>query len=356
MAQIYISFLHIISCIVNNTDIDWTLFKDYSPKDWKQFYKLSKQQGVVAIVFDRLKEIPKEIAPPKDIVMKWFSHALSIEKQMRAKESVAIEFAEKFAERDIHIAVLKGVAYASYFPNPYHRESGDLDCYMMGKKEEGDKIILEFGGKMEEAGYMHSHLYYKGLTIENHNLLTSADKSKISVKTESLLQEMIKDGCKPIAQTKLLNPSADFNAMFLIKHAQRHFIKEGICIRHLLDWAFFLKAEATNVNWQRVIPLMEECLILNFAKALTAICIENLGMTINVKELQGECKISKLVLEDILGEQPDLFKENFIQKIGRILRRFYRMWKFRSLAYKSYIGLVWESFVVSSYLSKVFKL
>ena len=356
MTKLYTHLLHIISCIVNNTDIDWTLFKDYSPKDWKQFYKLSKQQGVVAIVFDRLRVIPKEIAPPKDIVMKWFSHALSIEKQMRAKESVAIEFAEKFAERDIHIAVLKGVAYASYFPNPYHRESGDLDCYMMGKKELGDKIIVELGGKMEEAGYMHSHLYYKGLTIENHNLLTSADKSKISVKTESLLQEMIKDGCKPIAQTKLLNPSADFNAMFLIKHAQRHFIKEGICIRHLLDWAFFLKAEATNVNWQRVIPLMEECLILNFAKALTAICIENLGMTINVKELQGECKISKLVLEDILGEQPDLFKENFIQKIGRILRRFYRMWKFRSLAYKSYIGLVWESFVVSSYLSKVFKL
>ena len=356
MTKLYTHLLHIISCIVNNTDIDWTLFKDYSPKDWKLFYKLSKQQGVVAIIFDRLKEIPKDIAPPKDIVMKWFSHALSIEKQMKAKEDVAIEFAEKFAERGIHIAVLKGVAYASYFPNPYHRESGDLDCYMMGKKEEGDKIILEFGGKMEEAGYMHSHLYYKGLTIENHNLLTSADKSKISIKTESLLQEMIKDGCKPIAQTKLLNPSADFNAMFLIKHAQRHFIKEGICIRHLLDWAFFLKAEATNVNWQRVIPLMEECLILNFAKALTAICIEDLGMAINVKELQGPCKISKSVLEDILGEQPDLFKENFIQKIGRILRRFYRMWKFRSLAHKSYIGLVWESFVVSSYLSKIFKL
>jgi hypothetical protein len=356
MTKFYTHLLHIISCLVNNTDIDWTLFKDYSPKDWKLFYKFSKQQGVVAIIFDRLKEIPKDIAPPKDIVMKWFSHALSIEKQMRTKETVAIEFAEKFAERDIHIAVLKGIAYASYFPNPYHRESGDLDCYMMGKKELGDKIIVELGGKMEEAGYMHSHLYYKGLTIENHNLLTSADKSKISAKTESLLQEMIKDGCKPIAQTKLLNPSADFNAMFLIKHAQRHFIKEGICIRHLLDWAFFLKAEATNVNWQRVIPMMEECLILNFAKALTAICIEDLGMTINVKELQGECKISKSVLEDILGEQPDLFKENFIQKIGRILRRFYRMWKFRSLAYKSYIGLVWESFVVSSYLSKVFKL
>jgi hypothetical protein len=271
---------------------------------------------------------------------------------MRAKEAIAIEFAEKFAERDIHIAVLKGVAYASYFPNPYHRESGDLDCYMMGKKEEGDKIIVELGGKMEEAGYMHSHLYYKGLTIENHNLLTSADKSKISIKVENLLQGMIKNGCTPIAQTKLLNPCADFNAMFLIKHAQRHFIKEGICIRHLLDWVFFLKDEAANVDWQRVIPMMQECRILNFAKTLTAICIEDLGMVINVKELQGPCKISKSVLEDILGEQPDLFKENFIQKIGRILRRFYRMWKFHSLADESYIRLLWNSLTFNSYIKR----
>ena len=352
MANIYAHFIHILSCIVNNTSVDWNLFADYSPADWKQFYKLSKRQGVVAVIFDRLKEIPKDIAPPKEIVMKWFSHALSIEKQMKAKEAIAIDFAEKFAERDIQIAVLKGIAYASYFPNPYHRESGDLDCYMMGKKDEGDKAIVEIGGKMEEAGYKHSHLFYKGLTIENHRYITSFDNSKLGIKTERLLQGLIATNLKPIAQTRLLNPCADFNAMFLIKHAQRHFIKEGICVRHLLDWAFFLKAEAANVDWQRVIPMMEECRILNFAKAMTALCIDELGMTIDVKELQAPCKISKYVLTDILGEQPDLFKENFIQKIGRILRRFYRMWKFRTLADESYTRLVWNSLTFNSYIKR----
>ena len=90
MANVCAHFFHILSCVVNNTNVDWTLFADYSPEEWKQFYNLSKRQGVVAVVFDRLKEIPKQIAPPKQIVMKWFSHSLSIEKQMRTKEAIAI--------------------------------------------------------------------------------------------------------------------------------------------------------------------------------------------------------------------------------------------------------------------------
>ena len=323
-------------------------------EDWKQLYELSKKQGVVAIVFEFLREIPKEFAPPENIYKKWFSHSLLIEKLMRKKEIVAKEFAEKFSERDIQVVVLKGVAYASYYPNPNHRESGDLDCYLMGKKEDGDKAVVEMGGKMKEAGDMHSHLYYKDLTIENHALLTNSDNSNSSTKTEYLFQNLIKTGNSPIRETKLLKPNADFTAMFLIKHAQRHFIKEGIWMRYLLDWAFFLKSESSNVNWEKVIPMMKECKMLNFAKALTSICIDKFGISIDVDELKDFSKMSSKVLTDIFEDRPQLQNETFFQKCKRITRRFYRMWKFRSLAYKSYIGMIWESFVVSSYLQKRF--
>lgn len=352
MPKLTIPFFHILSCVVNENNVDWSQFNHFTPRDWEFFYALSKKQGVTAIIFEAIKNIPKEIVPPKAITLKWLSNALSIEQQMKKKEAVAVEFAEKLSKRDIQTVVLKGLSYASYYPNPYHRESGDLDCYLMGKKDEGDKITVEIGGKMEEAGYKHSHLYYKGLTIENHNFLTSFDNTKLGIKTEHLLQKQIKVGGRPIGDTKLLNPSADFNALFLVKHAQRHFIKEGICVRHLLDWAFFLKAESQNVNWEKVIPMMKECRILNFARVLTNLCVEKLGMSINVAELTTPMKISDAVLTDILGEQPDLFHENFVQKIGRIMRRFYRMWKFRSLADESYCRLIWNSLAFNSYLKR----
>ena len=352
MARYKTILFHILSCIVNDSNVDWSLFNLFTPRDWELFYVLSQKQGVVAIVFDKIKEIPKEFAPPKTITMRWISHALSIEEQMKKKERIATEFAEELSKRDIQTIVLKGLAYASYYPNPYHRESGDLDCYLMGKKDEGDKITIEIGGKMEEAGYKHSHLYYKGLTIENHNFLTSFDNTKLGIRTEQLLQEQIIEGYRLIGGTKLQNPSADFNAIFLIKHAQRHFIKEGICVRHLLDWGFFLKSESQNVNWEKVIPIMNECRILEFAKVMTKLCIEQLGMKIDIDELSSPMKISDAVLADILGGQPDLFHENFMQKIGRIIRRFYRMWKFRSLADENYIRLVWNTFAFSSYLKR----
>ena len=352
MARYKTTFFHILSCIVNDSIVDWSLLNLFTPRDWELFYVLSQKQGVVAIVFDKIKEIPKEFAPPKTITMRWISHALSIEEQMKKKERIATEFAEELSKRDIQTLVLKGLAYASYYPNPYHRESGDLDCYLMCKKEEGDKVTVEIGGKMEEAGYKHSHLYYKGLTIENHNFLTSFDNTKLGIRTEQLLQKLISQGYRPIGDTKLQNPSADFNALFLIKHAQRHFIKEGICVRHLLDWAFFLKAESQNVNWKKVVPIMMECRILEFAKVMTRLCIDQLGMKIDIEELSSPMKISDAVLADILGGQPDLFHENFIQKIGRIIRRFYRMWKFRSLANESYCRLVWNTFAFSSYLKR----
>lgn len=352
MTKLKTPFFHILSCVVNETNVDWSQLNHFTPKDWEYFYALSKRQGVVAIIFEAIKSIPKEIVPPKAITLKWLSAALSIEQLMKKKEAVAVEFAEKLSERGIQTVVLKGLAYASYYPNPYHRESGDLDCYLMGKKDEGDKITVEIGGKMEEAGYKHSHLYYKGLTIENHNFLTSFDNTKLGVKTEQLLQKLIGEGYRPIGDTYLQNPSANFNALFLIKHAQRHFIKEGICVRHLLDWGFFLKSESQNVNWDEVIPMMRECKILEFAKIMTRLCIEQLGMKIDIAELSSPMKISDAVLADILGEQPDLFHENLAQKISRIMRRFYRMWKFRSLADESYCRLVWNSLAFNSYLKR----
>lgn len=352
MSKYTTTFFYILLSIVNETSVDWSLFNLFTPRDWEFFYALSKRQGIVAIIFEAIKSIPKEIAPPKPITMRWISHALSIEGQMKKKEAAAVAFAEKLSEKGIQTVVLKGLAYASYYPNPYHREFGDLDCYLMGKKEEGDKITVEIGGKMEEAGYKHSHLYYKGLTIENHNFLTSFDNTKLGIRTEQLLQEQIIEGYRPIGGTKLQNPSADFNALFLIKHAQRHFIKEGICVRHLLDWAFFLKSESQNVNWEKVIHIMNECRIMEFAKVMTSLCIDQLGMKIDIQGLSSPMKISDAVLADILGGQPDLFHENFVQKIGRIMRRFYRMWKFRSLADESYCRLVWNSLVFSSHLKR----
>ena len=325
--------------------------------EWRALYRVCVVHGVTAVVFDFVKTLPKSEAPNMALLMEWLSAATAVEQTMRRMQITAEEFAEEMERREIPVVVLKGLAFAQYYKNPLHRECGDLDCYMMGKKEAGDLAALELGGTMEEAGYKHSHLLFKGLTIENHRFFTDFDNTPTGMLTEQVLGELIQEEQTYIGDSKLSCPSANFNALFLLKHTQGHFIDEGIRMRHVLDWALFLRAKQEEVDWSKVLPMLETTRTAQFAGVMTAIAVRSLSIEVLNKDLRtlasnAEQKMVKAVLADIMGEQPPIYVNGLWHKTKRILRRFRRMWKYRSLASESYPRMVWNAFVFSSYVKR----
>ena len=325
--------------------------------DWKVVYHTCRQQGVTAVLFDFVRQLPKSEAPDKALLMEWLSAATAVEQTMQRMQVTAGEFAEAMEKREIPVVVLKGIAFAQYYPNPLLRECGDLDCYMMGKKEEGDLAALELGGTMEEAGYKHSHLIYKGLTIENHRFFTDFDNTPTGMLTEQVLGELMQEAHTYIGGSKLCCPSANFNALFLLKHAQGHFIDEGIRMRHVLDWALFLREKQEEVDWSKVLPMLEVTHTAQFAGVMTAIAVRYLRIEVLNKGLlalasNAEQKMVNAVLADIMGDQPAIYVDGLWHKTKRILRRFRRMWKYRSLASESYPRMVWNAFAFSSYMKR----
>ena len=324
--------------------------------EWRAMYRLSVVQGVTAVVFDFVKTLPKSEAPDRALLMEWLSAATSVEQTMRRMQVTAEAFAEEMDKREIPVVVLKGMAFAQYYPNPLFRECGDLDCYMMGK-EEGDLAAVELGGKVEEAGYKHSHLFYKGLTIENHRFFTDFDNTPTGILTEQALGELMLEEHTYLGNSKLRCPSANFNALFLLKHAQGHFMDEGIRMRHVLDWALFLRKKQEEVDWSKVLPMLEVTHTAQFAGVMTAIAVRYLRIEVHNKGLlalasNAEQKMVDAVLADIMGEQPAIYVKGLWHKTKRILRRFRRMWKFRLLASESYPRMVWNAFAFCSYMSK----
>lgn len=325
--------------------------------EWLALYKMCAVHGVTAVMFDFVRQLPKSEAPDRELLMQWLSAATGVEQTMRRMQMAAEEFAEAMEKRDIPVVVLKGLAFAQYYPNPLHRECGDLDCYMMGKKEEGDLAAAESGGKVEEAGYKHSHLMYNGLTIENHHFFTDFDNTPTGILTERALGKLVQEAHTYMGSSKLRCPSANFNALFLLKHAQGHFIDEGIRIRHVLDWALFLKAKQDEVEWSRMLTILETTLTARFASVMTAIAVQYLHIDIHNKSLLALAKSAEqgminAVLDDIMGEQPAIYVDGLWHKAKRILRRFWRMWRFRSLASESYPRMVWNAFAFSSYMNR----
>lgn len=356
------TFFYLLKCVVNAEPLRPSFMEGLTPSDWQTLFELSKKQGVSAVVFDKIQSLPKEAAPPRSVLLGWYSQALYVEQQLKKMFSLSAEYADKMYENGIPVVVLKGLAFGVYFPNPMSRECGDLDCYMMGEGKKGDRITALIGGKVEDGGYKHAHLHYKGLAIENHYFLTNFNNTKRGIYTERYLQKLIGEGHRQLANTHLLSPSADFNAFFLIKHALMHFISEGINLRHLLDWAFFLQKEQENVNWESLLPEMKKCKIIRFAQVLTGLCVEYLGVEVNVNSLKIATEdreghiLARQVIADVMEGHLEVLKENFLQKCFRIFRRFGRMWRYRSLASESYWLMVWNTFSFSSYLKRKVKL
>lgn len=132
---------------------------------------------------------------------------------------------------------------------------------------------------------------------------------------------------------------------------------EGIRMRHVLDWALFLKANHQEVDWLRILPMLETTHTAQFAGVMTAIAVRYLRIEVLNKGLlalasNAEQKMVDAVLADIMGEQPAIYVKGLWHKTKRILRRFRRMWKFRSLASETYPRMVWNAFAFSSYLNR----
>lgn len=227
-----ILFFHLLRAAIGTEPV---FERRLTSDEWRALYRVSAVHGVKTVVFGFVRQLPKSEAPDMALLMEWLSSATGIEKTMLRMQMTAEEFAEEMEKRQIPVVVLKGMAFALYYPNPLHRECGDLDCYMMDKKEEGDLAAEELGGSMENAGYKHSHISYKGLTIESHRFFTDFDNTPTGRFTEQVLSELIQEEHTYIGNSKLRCPSANFNALFLLKHAQGHFIDEGIRLRHVLD-------------------------------------------------------------------------------------------------------------------------
>lgn len=339
---------YILSCAINGTELEVERLKDVTPEGWQEVYLLGKAQGVTGLLFDKVKTLPKEVAPPREVVMQWMSHTMSIEKQTKALYQKSAEFAELMAQEGIQTMVLKGLALSGYYPNPWHREYGDLDCYLYGVKggkvqwegcyERGNCVAEAHGIEVKRGFYKHSHIKYKGMEVENHQFaLPIKDGAEMKeLERELRRQVATTERLKQIGQTHLYRPSADFTALFLTAHSLGHFLFESIKLRHVLDWAFFVKAEHQHIDWDNFWKWCERMKYTRFVMCLNHICVHYLGMELPNEVNRTEPAIPKLgdrMLDDIFSGY-SLYTQNHTGLMHRvmIIKSYLKgLWKFNEV-------------------------
>lgn len=332
---------------LNGEAVSSGLLANLEPSQWLELVKLAQQHNVMPLVCDGLAGLRKEL--PAKVFARVAGLTIVAEDKYEARVNVIKTIASLMAENKIPLMVIKGYGVSLYYPQPNHRSFSDIDTYHFGQLEAADKVLKErLGVDIDVDVHHHTTCVYKGVLIENHYDFINVTQHRSCARYEKILKaEAAKETrLHKIDEQEIMLPSAMFNALFLMRHMALHYAAERVSVRHLCDWKQFVEAEGENVDWERVNEVYAEYNMKRFADAITALCIDHLGMKRDVVPgVERDAKLENRILNDILyAEFSEEKPEGFLRIVWWKTRRFFaNRWKHKLVYNESWLWTFFQS-------------
>lgn len=319
--------------------------------DLDEIMKVAMMQAIPTLVLDGLHQCLVEYSDYKPFGeddrdrarrMQWVVQMMATERLYAKHEKAMVELARLYATKGVKMMVLKGYGLSLDWPVPAHRAPGDLDIYHFGKWREADNLVAEQCGVEVDEGHEHHTVFnYKGVMVENHYDFINTKAHQDASKIEARLKLLAEKDCREVEVegARIYLPSADFNAIFLMRHMGQHFAGEHLNLRQVLDWGFFVRAHHEEVDWITTIDFLNEIGIYTFFNQINAICVDYLGFAeADFPTIERHPQMEKRIMRDVL--HPEFDEEKPCGGVAAIvkfkLRRWWRnRWKHRLVYHDS---------------------
>jgi len=269
------------------------------PSDWEELIALCKRQGLSALCTDGLQKLYSDntgfhcgLDAQKKLRMEWFSDTVNCETEYVKHSRVIAKLAEFYSAHGLEMMVLKGYGLSLNYPVPQHRESGDIDIFLLGDPvdgvpawKQGDQAAeKELGIKVDNSHHHHSVFRYKGRSIENHFDFINVYGHKSSAEIEKILKEeaLAARNHIEIDGRSVLLPPDNLNAIFLAKHCALHFASEELKMRQVIDWATFVEKRGSLVDWNKTGDIYKKYNLEQFVGILNRIAVEKAGFSLEI--------------------------------------------------------------------------
>lgn len=270
------------------------------------------------------KPFAKDTFADKARKLQLVGQVMAFERMYAKHERVMADLARLYATRGLRMMVLKGYGLSLDWPISNHRILGDLDIYISSDKptdkggmppwQEADSLVREHCGIRVDDGHEHHTVFcFKGVTVENHYDFINTKAHRDAQKIEARLKFLAAKNCKKIEVEGAIIylPSADFNAIFLMRHMGQHFAGEHLNLRQMLDWAFFVKAHSHEVDWDATILFLKEIGLYQFFNHINAICVDSFGFAEDIfPRIERNPYWEQRILKDILHPEFEEKKPN----------------------------------------------
>lgn len=205
--------------------------------EWREVYRLSVKHAVVALAWDGVEHM-QAVEPtvldnmPPDLMGKWFADVQTIVTANRHMAQLAANVQNMLSAGGCVSCLLKGASLAQYYPNPEHRQSADIDLWVLpqnGQSIHAHRRSLLAYLRMQpdvvigEIVYHHIETTIGGTEVELHVTPTWLCNPIYNNRLQRLF-----------AHSRELTP--ELQELYTLLHAFRHIWHDGLALRHLADY------------------------------------------------------------------------------------------------------------------------
>lgn len=276
-------------------------------EEWQMLYAMCQQQTVAGVVFSVLDSLSlKGQKPPQSILYDWIGLTERIRSRNVLANKRCAELQDYFSKNGFHTCILKGQGNALMYPEPLLRQCGDIDVWVDGKKEDLVKFVK---GKYPDVKAKYHHIdfpIFSDIPVEVHYKPSFScvpwDNMRLQqYYNDNRTGQFVHKARFASDNVEITIPTPAFNAVFQMSHMMRHFMSEGIGMRHLIDYYYLLNnsdLSQCTVNWTDV---FEKLGLLKFAKGIMWILINIIGMKEECAIVAPNNKIGTVILKEILN-------------------------------------------------------
>lgn len=212
-----------------------------SEEEWKFMLEKAQEQAVTGILLDALDLLAEHgQKPPLDILFEWIGIGEQIRRQNQAVNKRCKEVTQLFEDAGYKTCVLKGQGNAQMYPNPLARQSGDIDIWVFGERDEITSFVKERTPDVFEQEHHIDFPIYDDVPVEVHYTPGVLFSPKYNRRFQDWCEEQKIITSKNAKDTEFNVPSVEFNAVYQMAHIMIHFFIEGIGLRHFIDYYYVL--------------------------------------------------------------------------------------------------------------------
>lgn len=276
-----------------------TLPSDLSERQARRLMRVAEEQTISGLIIDALFRNDVRIGQENLFEVVGMYSQIKAENQRVNKE--LLSFAQMMSESGLEYVVVKGQTVAALYPDPLLRMPGDIDFLVYDYPVAQSIFQSEWGVSLPDS-FIEKEVAFEhnSVTYELHTQLITFRWRSHQQYWESMVQQphqsvVVVDG----KEVKSLLPN--IYAVYVFAHLFFHFIREGIGLRQMCDWAIILDRYKDDIDTSQLSSDLDGLGMKRAYRAFGGVLINYLGLkSFPLAQSGKDLKASEQILKDIL--------------------------------------------------------